>query len=126
MSKLHSKVYQILEAKFGLINDVMTRTSRESHMVFFNTQEPRVKVCLQCNKNKIGEPTSVYITLAVEDEGRPGVFFALGDRLHLDPIRFPEFKFHHDLNAKLSFSSARTDLNIGDVFSFAKELTEKL
>lgn len=126
MNKLHSQVYEALEAKFGLINDAMTRRGAMTHLQFFNTSEPRVKVCLQHEFNKTGDVTSIYVTLAVEEAERQGMFFALGDRLHFDVEKFPEFKFHKDLAAKLSKTAARTDFMSGDVLSFAKELVEKL
>lgn len=126
MNKLHSRVYETLEAKFGLINDAMTRRGAASHIQFFNTSEPRVKVCLQHDFNKTGDATSISVMVAVEEADRPGTFFALGDRLHFDVEKFPEFKFHQELAAKLSKTAARTDFMSGDVLSFAQELVEKL
>lgn len=128
-TNLLSDVIRTLEAKFGLVNDAMTRRDTKSklHSQFFNTSDPRVKIAVQHTFDKIGHAVDIYVSVAVEEEDRPGVFFNLGDRLHLDPVQFPQFKFHHDLRAKLTQSSARSDLGIGkDVLSFAKELTEAL
>jgi len=128
MTNLLSQVVRTLEARFGLVNEFMTvRDKRQGyHSQFFNTAESRVKVCVQHGFNKVGEAQWVSVSVAVEEDDRPGVFFALGDRLHFDLTKFPQFQFHADLRAKLSSSSCSTDVNNGDVLAYAKELCEKL
>lgn len=128
MTKLLANVCQTLEAKFGLTNDAMTRRTKSEHYQFYDTSVPRVKVCVQHCFNKVGEATSVYVSVAVDEEGdRKGMFFGLGDRLHFDLEKFPQFKFHRELADKLSTTSARVDKFFAhDALAYAKELTEKL
>lgn len=105
----------------------MTNTQKSYRVVFFDTNEPRVKVCVQRGINKVGQVTSLNVTLAVEDLNRPGVWFAIGDRLHFDVTKFPEMEFHANIASKLSRSFASKDISFDhDVVAFAKELTEKL
>lgn len=125
-TKLLSGVMQILEAKFGLINDALTNNKiRGVRYQFFDTAEPRIKVCVYHGYNHIGEATSIGILVAVEEKDRKGMFFDLGDRLHFDLKKFPEFQFHADIREKLSATSAHTESG-GDVLAFATELTKKL
>lgn len=127
-----AQVMKVLEAKFGNVNDEMTHHQAAVNSVFFNTENPRVKVCVQCSGKfstitSIGIVKSIRVSLAIEDAGRPGMFFALGDRLHFDVEKFPEFKFHKDINAMLSKSGASLDKFFqDDVVAYAIELTEKI
>lgn len=130
-NRLARQVSETLEAAFGAPVDSMFRKDGNQVKNFYNTSDARVKVAVLTTVSVEGDAKSIHVTVAVEEEDRPGVYFAIGDRLHFDTSKpmFAKFQFHKDLSKKLSNSSAATDfpapLN-SDVLAFAKELTEKL
>jgi hypothetical protein len=128
-NRLARQVMETLQTAFGAPNDAMFRKSSQMASNFFNTSDNRVKVAVLTVLTRECDVKEIQVTLAVEELDRPGVYFAIGDRLHLPLDKFPETKFHRDLRKQLSNSSAGTDfpapLN-SDVLAFAKELTEKL
>lgn len=122
---------ETLQAAFGAPNDAMFRKTSDMASNFFNTSDPRVKVAVITTLTKECDVKNIQVTIAVEEDDRPGVYFGLGDRLHFDTTKpmFAKFQFHKDLRKKLSNSSAATDfpapLN-SDVLAFANELVEVL
>ena len=130
-NRLARQVMETLQNAFGAPNDAMFRKTSDSASNFFNTSEPRVKVAVITALTKECDVKSIQVTIAVEEDDRPGVYFALGDRLHFDTTKpmFAKFEYHKELRKKLSGCSAATDfpkpLN-NDVLAFAKELIEVL
>lgn len=128
-NRLARQVMEALTAKFGNPNEKMFRKDGNLVSNFYDTSDARIKVAVQNTVSPQGDATSIMVCVAVEEPNRPGTFFALGDRLHLPLDKFPEYTFHQELNAKLSFSSSRSDLILSGklgVLAFTKELTEKL
>lgn len=130
-NNLFRQVMEALTAKFGNTNEQMSKKEGSLVSNFFNTSDERVKVAVMSTVTRAGDVKDFAVTIAVEEENRKGMYFALGDRLHLPLDKFPEFKFHHELRAKLSTSFASTDFAIPDtmskdVVSFAKELCKVL
>jgi hypothetical protein len=102
---------------------------KDSRLQFFNATDARVKICVGHTFDKSHDVKSIQIMVAVEEPGadRKGVYFALGDRLHLPLDKFPEYKFHFEVKEQLQGpTSCRTDLMNGDVLAFAKDLCTKL
>jgi hypothetical protein len=130
-NRLARQVMETLQNAFGAPNDAMFRKTGDMASNFFNTGEPRVKVAVLTALTKECDVKSIQVTIAVEEEDRPGMYFALGDRLHFDTTKpmFAKFQYHKELRNKLSTTSAATDfpapLN-SDVLAFATELTKVL
>ena len=124
-AKLVADITKILEDKYGPMNDAMFADTKSYRTMFFNTAEPRVKIHVEHSKSK--KEVDICVSIAVEELNRKGVFFAIGDRLHFNVEEFPEMKFHKDIAAKLTRTSARKCMMFNhDVVAFAKELTEKI
>jgi len=130
-NRLARQVMETLEKAFGAPNDAMFHKTNALASNFFNTSEPRVKVAVITTLTKECDVKDITVTVAVEEEDRPGVYFAIGDRLHFDTTKpmFAKFEFHKELRKKMSTTSAATDFPAplkSDVLAFAKELTEVL
>lgn len=131
INRLARQLSETLEKAFGAPNDAMFRKDGNQVKNFYNTSDARIKVAVLTVVSVEGDAKSIHVTVAVEEEDRPGVYFALGDRLHFDTTKpmFAKFQFHKELRKKLSNCSAATDfpkpLNT-DVLAFAKELIEVL